>query len=258
MDEQTVSSSQPKNTNKLSLSLDFRLICIVLLLVIIAMLAIWRPWSSGPTDASRTITVTGESTIKATPDEYVFSPQYEFKGADKAAALAELTAKQDEIVTTLKKLGVKDSQIKTDSSGYNYGYYYDDSARTNNYTLMLTVTLSDKTLTQKVQDYLVGTNPTGSISPQANFSDKLRSSLENGARTAAIQAAKGKADQSAKNLGFKVGGVKSVNDGQTSGGSIVNNLMSGSNLSTDAKTSLAVQPGQNDLNYSVTVVYYIK
>ena len=76
MDEPTVSSSAPKNSSKVSLSLDLRLICIALLLVIVAMLAIWRPWSSGPTDASRTITVTGDSTLKAAPDEYVFSPQY--------------------------------------------------------------------------------------------------------------------------------------------------------------------------------------
>jgi uncharacterized protein YggE len=259
MDESSVSSNKPKTTNKLNLSLDLRLICALLLVIIGVMLALWRPWVDQPASSARTITVTGESTIKAKPDEYVFSPQYEFKNADKAAALADLTAKQTDITTELKKLGVKDDQIKADSNGYNYGYYYDETARTNNYNLMLTITLSDKDLVQKVQDYLVTTQPTGSVSPQANFSDKLLSTLENGARIAALQVAKGKAEQSAKNLDFKLGKVKSVDD-SGSKGNIMPMLMQGSNLSStaEAKDSLAVQPGQNELNYSVTVVYYVK
>lgn len=260
MSDEIPSVSTQKNTNKLNIGLDLRLICIVLVLVIVAMLAVWRPWASGPTDAARTITVTGESTLKATPDEYVFSPQYDFKDADKATALANLTAKQDEIVTALKKMGVPDSKIKADSSGYNYSYYYDDTNRTNNYTLSLTITLSDKALTQKVQDYLLGTDPTGSVSPQASFSDAKRKQLESQGRDAATKEARAKANQSAKNLGFKVGAVKSVSDVGSPGGltPVYSTLESGSNLAVDAKQSLTVQSGQNDLAYSVTVVYYLK
>lgn len=260
MDESSVTSAGPKNSNKLNLSLDLRLICAALLVVIVGMLALWRPWTEQPTSSARTITVTGESTIKASPDEYVFSPQYEFKNSDKAAALAELTAKQNEVTAELKKLGVKDEQIKADSSGYNYGYYYDDNARTNNYNLGFTITLSDKTLVQKVQDYLVTTQPTGSVSPQASFSEKLRTKLEGAARTAAIQAAKQKAEQSAKSLDFKIGKVKSVDDSSSDGIGCGGGLCRGSNLSiaTDTKASLEVQSGQNDLDYSVTVVYYVK
>ena len=258
MSEKSVSSSEQKTNAKLSINLDFRLICIVLLLVIAAMLAIWRPWGSGSTNSARTITVTGESTLNAAPDEYVFSPQYEFKDADKATALANLTAKQDEIVTALKKLGVAPSKIKADSSGYNYSYYYDDVARSNNYTLSLTITAGDKTLAQKVQDYLVGTGPTGSVSPRADFSNTQRKQLESQGRDAATREARAKADQSAKNLGFKVGSVKSVNDNNGAGVAtpMYSTLSTGANL--DTKQSLAVQPGENDLDYSVTVVYYLK
>lgn len=259
MDEQTVSTNEPKNSNKL-ISLDLRLICVALLLVIIAMLAVWRPWASGPTNSARTITVTGESTLKATPDEYVFSPQYEFKDADKATALANLTAKQDEIVSALKKMGVPDSKIKADSRGDNYSYYYDETSRTNNYTLSLTITLSDKALTQKVQDYLLSTDPTGSVSPQANFSDAKRKRLESQGRDAATREARAKADQSAKNLGFKVGSVKSVSDNANGGGitPMYSSLEAGSNVASDTKQSLSVQSGENNLNYSITVVYYLK
>jgi len=198
--------------------------------------------------------------VKAVPDEYVFYPQYDFKDADKATALADLTAKQGEIVTQLKKLGVADSKIKADSSGYNYGYYFDETNKTNNYTLSLTVTVDDKALTQKVQDYLISTSPTGSVSPQATFSEALRKKLEGQGRDAATKEARAKADQSAKNLGFKVGAVKSVDDGGNNiampGIYNTEALASGSNA--DTKQSLTVQSGQNDLTYSVTVVYYVK
>ena len=150
-----------------------------------------------------------------------------------------------------------DSKIKADSSGYNYNYYYDSINQNYNYTLSLTITLSDKALTQKVQDYLVSTNPSGSVSPQANFSDAKRKQLESQGRDAATKEARAKADQSAKNLGFKVGHVKSVNDSDSGGGPIVNSLASGANLDVKQQ-SLAVQSGENDLSYSVTVVYYLK
>jgi uncharacterized protein YggE len=246
------------NKNRLNVRLDLRWVSLVLLVIIIVMLAVWRPWESGPTDASRTITVTGESTLKTAPDEYVFYPQYTFKDADKTAALADLTATQDEIVAGLKKLGVADNKIKADSSGYNYNYYFDDTNKTYNYTLALTVTVDDKALTQKVQDYLVSTSPTGSVSPQASFSDAVRKKLESQGRDAATKEARSKADQSAKNLGFKVGKVKSVSDSGNGGGIMPMYSTMEAGDSSAAKQSLAVQPGENELSYSVTVVYYVK
>src|SRR5664279_2907824 len=139
---------------KLNLSIDLRFIVILLLVVIAVMIALWRPWTPQISASSRTISVTGDATLKADPDEYVFSPSYEFKNADKTAALSALNAKQTEVVAGLKKLGVADNKIKADSNGYNNAYYFDESSNTYDYTLNLTVTLNDKALTQKVQDYL--------------------------------------------------------------------------------------------------------
>jgi len=83
--------------NKLNLSVDLRLVVILLLVVIIGMFVMWKPWSTTTNDA-RTITVTGEAKISAEPDEYTFQPSYEFKDANKETGLANLTQKSDEIV----------------------------------------------------------------------------------------------------------------------------------------------------------------
>ena len=235
-----------KDKNKMALSFDLRLVVIFLVFVIVAMLLAWRPWSApGPDAKSRTVTVTGEATINAVPDEYVFSPSYEFKNASKEAALAEVSKKSDEVTQKLKNLGVEDSKIKSDSDGYNYSYYYDDSRDRNTYTLRLTVTVNDKDLTQKVQDYLVTTSPAGAISPQASFSKKLQKKLENQARDEAAKDARAKAERTAKNIGFTVGKVKSISDANNRSSPI---LLRGDDLGvssgdTPEKQSMAVQLG---------------
>ncbi len=262
-------SPSPAPQRQLSFSLDYRVIILILLLVIIGMLAFWRPWSK-PTNSGRTISVTGESTIKAEPDEFVFEPSYSFENADKAAGNTAATAKQTEIVAALKKLGVADKQIKASIDSYQSGgvVYYGIAKPTTDgqytYTLRLTITLPDRTSAQKVQDYIATTDPEGTVTPYASFSDSLRTKLESQARDVATKDARSKADQSAKNLGFKVGSVKSVDDGTgfDNGGGIIP-LNGGASLDLKApasstSSSPAVQPGQNDLAYSVTVVYYIR
>lgn len=258
MDNEKSEQENKSKTNKISLNLDTRIIILILIIIIGAMLAIWKPWSPEPSIDGRTITVKGETTIQAEPDEFVFYPSYEFKNADKDVALSDVTKKSEEVIGNLKELGVQDEQIKSDSSGYDYNYYYLPEDRQNVYTLRLTVKAHDREQAQKIQDYLITTSPTGSISPIAGFSDSKRKELESQARDEATKDARSKAEQSAENLGFKIGKVKSVEDGTDF--SQIGISRGAAELSMDTKESnnLSVQPGQDDFNYSVTVVYYLK
>lgn len=252
----TNSENSAPNT-KLNLNIDLRIVVVALIVLILAMLVIWKPWS--PATGTRTIQVSGDSTVTAKPDEYMFYPSYQFKNADKAAALADLSKKSDEITAKLKSLGVSSDKIKTDSSGNDYPIYYDDTNTTPTYTLQFTITTNNLALAQKVQDYLVTTAPTGSVSPQADFSDAKRKQLESQARDEATKNARSKGEQMAKNLGFKLGKVKDVEDGSGFGGIIPMNR--GMSKAMDAENasnaSLTVQPGENDLDYTVTVTYFI-
>ena len=260
------SDSAPLKTKKsFTFTFDYRVVVGVLLAVIIAMLLLWRPWEFRADANARTVQVTGEAKVTAVPDEFVFNPSYSFKNADKDAALKELTAKSDEIVKKLKELGVADNKIKTNSDGYSYPIYSDenssvlapDTRQMPTYTLTFTITVGDKEKAQKVQDYLVTTTPTGSVSPQATFSDAKRKELESKARDEATKEARAKAEQSAKNLGFKVGAIKSVNDGNGFD-DFYPALESGMGTDVAQSSKLSLQPGENDLTYQVKVVYYIK
>jgi uncharacterized protein YggE len=244
-----------KSLSRITLKIDYRIIAILLLAIILAMLFIWKPWQDTISADSRTIKVSGDTTLTAEPDEFVFYPSYQFKNADKQIALSELSAKSDEIVAKLKELGVANSKIKTNSSGYDLPTYGENET-TPSYSLSLTVTVSSANLAQKVQDYLITTSPTGAVSPQANFSDKKRKELESTAREKAVKEARSKAEQSAKNLGFSLGAVKSVQDGNGFGGGVIPYMATDSGA--EKATQLTIQPGENELNYSVSVTYFVK
>lgn len=253
-------SNEVKNsaTKAVTLRINPWWLSIVLALGVVGMLLAWHPWSAVHKATDRTISVSGETTLKAEPDEFVFYPSYEFINADKAAGLKELTTKSDEVVAGLKKAGVADKDIKTDANGYRDYYYYNEDNKMHTYTLRITATTHTKDAAQKAQDYLLTTNPSGAVTPQPTFSKEKQKKLDAQARNEATKDARAKADQQAKNLGFKLGAVKTVSDG-TMGGIVTPMLMEGDAKTVSGTTgSLAVQPGQNDLNYSVQVVYYIK
>lgn len=248
---------EQKPAAKKSLSLDLRFIVIILLLIMAIMVVIWKPWDTISSD-DRTISVTGDATISAEPDEFAFSPTYEFTSANQDTALTDLTERSDGIVTELKKLGVKDNQIKTNASDYDYQIYRKPGTDLSTYTLQLTITIGDKDLAQKVQDYLLTTSPAGTITPYPSFSDAKQKQIESKARDEATKDARAKAEQSARNLGFKVGKVKSVNDGTGFDDYYLGGATTLEAGDSATSRSLAIQPGENDLSYSVTVVYYVK
>lgn len=248
-----------KESINISLNSIYKILTIILCLIIIGMLLVWQPWKSA-LNQDRSISVSGEATVKAAPDQYVFNPIYEFKNEDKAKALAEQTDKNNQIIAKLKELGVKDADIKNNASGYSNSYSVEPaSPEQTTYNLSLTITVSDKDLATKVQDYLVSTKPEGQVTPQASFSETKRKELENQARDMATKDARAKAEQIAKNTGAKLGKVKSIQDGGGFGQPILALYEdSVASSSSATKQSIQIQPGENELNYVVSVSYYLK
>ena len=252
-----------KPKTKLTVSVDFRWVSVALLVIIAVLIVAWKPWSS-IASSDRTVSVTGTAIVKAEPDEFGFSPSYEFKNVDKTAAGDAIAKKSNEVVSGLKKLGVQDKDLKNYSSGYgsfNYNSYRDGDNYI--YSVTIQVAVDNKELAQKVQDYLLTTSPMGQITPYNQFSQAKQRELEDQARDKANDDARAKAEKSAKSLGYKLGKVKSVSDGSGFGGPIT--LEAGGkggdvaqpNVSSTG-VSLAVLPGQNEVSYSVTVIYYVK
>lgn len=236
---------------------------VIALIVVVGVVVAWKPWVANVPAGSRTISVTGDAEIKADPDQFVFYPTYSFTETSKTAASAAATAKSNEIVAGLKKAGATDSQIKTSVDGYpNYDYTSGKNSITGyTYSLNVTVTLDSKSHSQAIQDYLVSTDPTGDVTPSAGFSIATEKDLKAKARDVATKDARAKAEQSAKNLGFHVGEVKSVDDGSGYDSirpSIAQGVVSGANATDSKSSQLLINPGQDSISYSLTVVFYLK
>lgn len=247
------------NKSQLTITLNFKTLFFALLalftLTVAVMLYMWQPWSPSP---DRTITVTGQAVVESEPDQYIFSPSYEITAPDKSTAISEASDKSASVVEGLKQLGVEDKDIKL--FGYNDRYFEDSTG--NHATVNLNVTVHDKDLAQKVQDYLLGTNPDGQITPAVSFSQAKQEELEATARSQAIADAKAKGETSAGELGVKLGKVVRVSEGQNFDIYPVaydEVTVSGSSAPTSKPSaSLPLQPGQNEYRYSVTVVFEIK
>lgn len=246
---------------KLNLSIDLRLISLLLLAALVTSLALWRPWTSSNSASDRIIEVNGEAILKDTPDEFSFNPSYQFDTDTKEIALAGISKKSAEVIDGLKKLGVKSNRIKADSNGFENSSFPSYGGSKVSYSLSITVLVDDPELVQKVQDYLVSTSPSGSVTPYTSFSETKRKSLESKGRTTAIKDARKKADQTAEELGFKVGKVKSISDTGQSNGDVFPlakpSIASDSQMTDKETQSINVEPGQNELSYSVTIKYYI-
>lgn len=237
------------------INVDLRIVSGLLLVALITSVIFWQPWQS---DSARTITVSGEASKKAEPNQYQFSPSYQQKGSDRAAIQKELTDKINTIVTKLKELGVDESDITL--ATYTYDNYWNDG--TNEITSnTITVNVENKELSQKVQDYLITTSPEGQITPYPSFTTEKRKEIEDEVRSLALIDAKKKADRSVGELGAKLGKVMSIED--QSGDFMMPyggmSLMSADSAEGSVKSSsLPVLAGKQEVTYTVTVTYQIK
>ncbi len=206
--------------NTMQLQIDLRWICAALLLVIIAMLALWQPWAGD----ARTIKVTGEATVERDTDQFTFNPMYQGRGATAEAATAGAARQGNAAVAKLKELGVPGDRIKTDSNNFGQAKPAVDmvlprpresDGYTSTYSISFSVT--DKSLVQKVTDYLSTSGATGSVTPMASLSDDALKKVKLDAREEAVADARTKAEATAKGLGAKLGSVRSVTESRGGG-----------------------------------------
>ncbi len=250
-----MSKNTPANSNQFSIKFDLRYICLALLIIIVAMLLIWKPWKIDYGEA-RKITITGHASIKAEPDEFTFNPYYEFGDTPS------LTQFSQQITAKLKEVGLSDNQIKVDASSYSrpIAQPVDSEPAPQQSTLSLTITVDNRELAQKVQDYLVSTNPKGTITPYPSFSTTKQKRLEDDARTKAIADARARAEKAAQGLDIKINKVLEVKEGQA-GGDVIPLFSRDSVTAADTAASppsLSLQPGEQEYDYSVQVVFSLK
>jgi uncharacterized protein YggE len=237
-----------KREKKLVLTLSWKLLAIVLLIVLAALTFYTKPWEMNSSNP-RTLEITGEATIKRAPDSFVFNPTFE---ADSQEAI---TLKTNEVVKALKELGLGDAGIQTQVTNYeNYGMNGPDG--TYNYSVYMTLAVEDKELAQKVQDYLVSAGAIGQVTPITGFKAETRKALKDEATTLAVEDAKRRAEQTANNLGVKV--VKVIKINEPDDNMDIYPIASYDSAVVQEGTSLPINAGESEFPLSLKVVFEIR
>lgn len=245
----------------MKISIDLRWICGLLLVIILGMLLIWKPWSP-PISTDKTIAVTGEASVEKAPDEFVFYTVYNTSADTSAAAVEAVSKKGNEVVSKLKELGASDNQIKTDVDVYG-GYFGIEplidrpaGSKSKSASFRITCKIDNKDLAQKITDYLATSGAVGGITPQVQFKEATRKQIENDLRAAATKDAREKAEAQAKTLGVKLGKAIKVED-QEQGGVFLPYKAEAS-VARDLASTPTIYPGTQPITFSVKVTFAIK
>ncbi len=242
--------------------LSWSVVVLIAIVVLAGLCVVFRPWEAfGPQSS---ITISGSTTLKATPDQFVFSPTYQAQAKTSVEATSQVSATGNATVAKLKELGVATNDITTNVSAYqNYMPVSPEQKERSegfvaNYSVTATVTDAD--IAKKVVDYLA-TTPVqgGSVTPSAGFSTTKKAELEQQARTAALTNAKEKADQTVKTLGVKLLGIKSVSENNPFGGPITYGVSGAADVKMVAPVvAPTFQSADQEYTFTVTVEYRIR
>jgi uncharacterized protein YggE len=207
-----------------------------------------------PTSGS--ITVTGQATIKATPDTVTISLGVIAEAATAAEAMDDCSAAMTRIINSLAVAGLPRANIQTSNISLYPQYKYDENGsngRIVGYQAGNQITCSWNKL-DKIGDLIdaavkAGANSVNGIS--FSLSDSRELYLE--AIGAAARDAKAKADALAAAAGVRVGAVKSMSlDSYASGPIIMKEGL------RDAGMAAPIEPGTVEMQVSVRIEYGIQ
>lgn len=205
-------------------------------------------------DKETTFQVTGEGSVLAKPDV----AQISFSAQIEAATVNDLQSRANEIINRataqLKKLGLKDEEIKTTNYNLTPKYRYDSGRQT------LDGYLASITLQIKVKDFAklneavdaavaAGINQVGNLT----FAVEDKERYVNQARAKAVQEAQRKAQSLAGAAGMKLGRITNITENSTTPPPIY--LRPAELGAPAAGQQTQIQPGENEIRVSVTLFY---
>jgi uncharacterized protein YggE len=213
------------------------------------------PTSGGAgTRPMRTITVAADGTSSGKPDTAIVQLGVQTQAAKAKDALDKASAKAQQLLDALKISGVKSEDITTT----NVSLY----PQTTSDGRTITGYQANNTVMAKIRDVgragsiidaaagVVGDEITlQGVSFAIDDTGKLRAE----ARKDAVTKARAQAEQLAAATGEKVGQVLSLSEGVSAPSPVPYAVAAGA--ARDAAASVPIEPGQQELDVSVTVVY---
>ena len=245
-------------------------LAIFLIILAVSALKEFRFIGSGVT-ATNTISVSGTGDVFAVPDTATFSYSVMATAKDVVTAQTEVNTKGNAIMAYLKSQGVNEKDIQTTDYSVNPHYewktavcpaggYCPGGRQTlTGYDVNETVTVKVKD-TNKAGTLLSGIGGKGATNLSGlSFTIDDQTALEAQARTKAIDDARTKADELAKELGVSIVRVVGFNEDQGGRPMYYSKVAA---MSADSGGAAAPAPeiatGQNKITSNVSVTYEIR
>jgi uncharacterized protein YggE len=201
---------------------------------------------SATASSGTSITVTGNGTVNATPDRASFDFGVTTNASTAADALGRSSDQARAIVSALEKAGVDASDIQTTDVSI-WPQTRANGTEIVGYTASDSVNVTTPVAkVGSVVDAAVGAGANNVSGPNLDTSD--RSSLYDNALKQALADASGKADAIAGAAGLSITGVEKMTEGSLGPVPVYAQAL-------DAKASVAIEPGTQQIQASVTVTY---
>lgn len=204
---------------------------------------------------NRTVSVTGEGTVKVVPDEVVIQSRIEHEGDDAANVKKQNDAVVDQIIKYLKSQGIAEKDIQTDYMNLNKRYKnYEQGTFYYAANQAISITLHDLDSYEVIMKGLLenGLNRIDGI----QFKSSEREKYEAEARKEAVLDAKRKASELLSPLGAKVGQPVSISENQSTPNFPMYRMNDAVEMKSQASETIA--PGELEIKINVNASFEIQ
>ncbi len=241
-----------------------RIAPVIIFFVLLFVFAKWGPainFSTITQTKGEPFVVSGEGKVFVTPDIARVTLGVEGTGASLKTVQNAVNTKSKALVDAVKKLGIKEDDIKTTS--YNVYPQYDYTTSTRRITgyrvssdYRITIKDFDKVNDVIAAGTTAGANVVESVSFDLN--DETETEKMNEARVLAVADAKSKAEGLAKAAGISLGKIINVSENQSNGVRLLALPVSGGGSGKEDAAEPDIQPGQTEINITVALSYEVR
>jgi len=255
-----MNESTPKNVSGSSNSI----IAIIFFFALLFVFSKWGPainFNTSSQTKGEPFIVSGEGKVYVTPDIAKITIGIEENGTSLKTVQDSVSQKTSSLTTAIKKLGIKDEDIRTTSYNLSPQYDYETQPyKVNGYQISTTYQVKIRDF-DKVNDVIVaatnaGANMEGNISFEVN--DETENEKLNEARKLAVDEAKAKAEGLAKAAGINLG--KIINISENRGVGPTRPLYSAGISLDSAKQEVEpiIQAGQTEIEVTISLSFEVR
>jgi len=241
-----------------------RIAPVIIFFILLFVFAKWGPainFSTVTQTKGEPFVVSGEGKVSVTPDIAKVTLGIQESGASLKTVQNAVNIKSRALTDAVKKLGIDEKDIKTTS--YNVYPQYDWNAPTQKITGYQVSTDYEITIKDfdKVNDVITagtgaGANVVGNVSFDLN--DATKTEKMNEARVLAVTDAKAKADGLAKAAGISLGKIINVSENQNGNVRLMALPVSGGGGTDKSAVQPDIQPGQTEIDITISLSYEVR